>query len=156
MSNTPSENEEFLDPKLREQLQRELYDTDATYSKPKSLFGDGMANMSTGMLVIGGSMLGLVGMQLPFLFIKHAPYMATPGRNIRDALQYLDRNQSTAIIQSSLTTPRTFVDLGSGDGQAVYEAARLGYHAVGIEFNYTLWAFSSLRRQFFWPKEVRR
>lgn len=161
MSNNLPENEEILDPKLREQLERELYDTNTTYNRPKSLFGDGTSNMSTGMLVIGASVLGLVGMQLPFLFIKHAPYMATPGRKIRDALQYLDHNRSTSRIQSSLkassTQPkRTFVDLGSGDGQAVYEAARLGYHAVGIEFNYTLWAFSSLRRQFFWPKEVRR
>ena len=102
MNDDRMENEEILDPKLREQLERELYDTNATYKQPKSLLGDGTTTMSTGMLVIGASVLGLVGMQLPFLFIKHAPYMATPGRKIRDALQYLDHNRSTSRIQSSL------------------------------------------------------
>jgi hypothetical protein len=58
--------------------------------------------------------------------------------------------------KSSSPGPPVFVDLGSGDGQAVYEAARLGYQAIGIEFNWTLWAFSSLRRQFFWSREVKR
>ena len=129
---------------------------------------------------MGASILGLVGMQFPFLFIKHAPFMATPGRKIRHALQFMERKKgtlpstststlsststSTSTLSSSSTPtpmstsppPPVFVDLGSGDGQAVYEAARLGYKAVGVEFNWTLWALSSLRRQLFWSSEVKR
>ena len=33
--------------------------------------------------------------------------------------------------------------------------ARLGYNAVGIELNFTLWAFSSIRRRLFWSVEER-
>jgi hypothetical protein len=50
-----------------------------------------------------------------------------------------------------------FVDLGSGDGEAVYQALRFGYsQAVGIELNFTLWAFASIRRKLFWPFEYQR
>jgi hypothetical protein len=122
--------------------------------------------LTGGMVVIGFSMLGLVGLQFPFLFIKNAPYMASPSRKVRDALLHLKEevtrsNQlkakaSSSSSSSSSQPPPVFVDLGSGDGHAVYEAAKLGYQSTGIEFNWTLWAFSSLRRQLFWSKEVKK
>lgn len=134
-----------------------------------------------GGLVVGLSIAGIVGLQLPFLFTKSAPYMATPGNKIRRALQFLnnqppcpqygnksvhtDVHDAPGIIRTisrpppkvptPAERPLTFVDLGSGDGQAVYEAARLGYHAIGIEFNWTLWAFSSIRRMLFWSRDDR-
>ena len=132
--------------------------------------------LTGGMMVIGFSMLGLVGLQFPFLFIKNAPYMASPSRKVRNALLHLKEevtrsNQlkvkassssssssslSSSSLPSSSQPPPVFVDLGSGDGHAVYEAAKLGYQSTGIEFNWTLWAFSSLRRQLFWSKEVKK
>jgi hypothetical protein len=157
-----------------------------------------------GGIVVGGIIVGLLGLQFPFLFPKSAPYMATPGRKIRRALQFLNetkKNNNTTnphdphpnVVQfhnataTSTRTPttatttttgmtksllqsirpqqleqhhhlpqqRTFVDLGSGDGQAVYEAAKLGYTAIGIEFNWALWGLSLIRRIVFWPEDVR-
>ena len=38
------------------------------------------------------------------------------------------------------------MDLGSGDGTAVFSAASLGWKAIGMELNSTLWLISNLRR----------
>lgn len=167
MKNTKTEDEPILDPKLQEQLRMELFGTgtadNSLESNQTKSFGGikSNTNLSGGMLVVGASMIGLIGMQFPFLFIKSAPYMATPARKVRDALKFIERKRNiqppaSFSISAKQSSPTTFVDLGSGDGQAVYEAAKLGYKAVGIEFNWTLWALSSLRRQFFWSSEVKR
>ena len=160
--------EPILDLKLEEQLQKELYGTRLPEESANWINGDNSkTNLTSGMMVIGASVIGLVGMQIPFLFIKHAPFMATPARKVQKALKYIERNSNVTpsiasttprrlSLLSSQQKPHNFVDLGSGDGQAVYEAAKLGYQAVGIEFNWTLWAFSSLRRKLFWPPEVQR
>ena len=53
--------------------------------------------------------------------------------------------------------PKTFLDLGSGDGEAVYQALQAGYNrAIGIELNFTLYLISQLRRCFFWSREERQ
>ncbi|KAL3907081.1 MAG: hypothetical protein SGILL_009015 [Bacillariaceae sp.] len=105
-------------------------------------------------IAAGGVFAGvsiLVGLQFPFLFPKSAPYMATPGPKIRHALKFLNETRRSRL--TNVTQAPTFVDLGSGDGQAVYEAARLGYRSIGIEFNWTLWAISLIRRQLFWTPQ---
>mmetsp|Transcript_6683 Transcript_6683/g.19279 ORF Transcript_6683/g.19279 Transcript_6683/m.19279 type:complete len:380 (+) Transcript_6683:93-1232(+) len=228
---TTQDDEPILDPVLRDQLRTELYGIDigTTGGKNGALETGGTnaaaaaansKNFSTtttgvGVMVMGASILGLVGMQFPFLFIKDAPFMATPSRKVQQALVFLLENAKTnrhsqratmrlsspppssssltsssalssALSSSSIRTsspraprpprqelppwsssrsgttnanangPPVFVDLGSGDGQAVYEAAKLGYRAVGIEFNWTLWALSSLRRRFFWSADAKR
>lgn len=90
--------------------------------------------------IFGTLTLGIFALKAPFIFSKSSlPYMATPGNKVRKALQFLNKNDNGV-----------FVDLGSGDGQAVYEAARLGYKSIGIELNFTLWALSSIRRKLFW------
>jgi hypothetical protein len=87
----------------------------------------------------------MVGLTAPFVFNKSAlPYMATPKEKVRRALKFLKKGESGV-----------FVDLGSGDGEAVYQAAKIGYRSVGMETNFTLWAFSSLRRQLFWSSAER-
>ena len=159
-------DEPVLDQDSHRQLQMELYGSGLVDDSAATQTNNNNINLTGGMIVMGASILGLVGMQFPFLFIKHAPFMATPGRKIRHALQFIERKKdtlpsvtasaSTLSSRSSSTSPPVFVDLGSGDGQAVYEAARLGYKAIGVEFNWTLWALSSLRRQFFWSSEVKR
>lgn len=107
---------------------------------------DTTKNLQTAGKVVGASIAVILGLTAPFVFVRSPlPYMATPGSKIRLALQYLNKAQD----------PRRnlFVDLGSGDGEAVYQAARLGYRAVGIELNFTMWAFSSARRILFWSPE---
>ena len=96
---------------------------------------------------IFASAVGLtVGLTAPFVFSKSSlPYMATPKEKVRRALQHLSKGNNGGV----------FLDLGSGDGEAVYQAAKLGYQATGLELNFTLWAFSSLRRRLFWPPEIR-
>jgi len=61
-------------------------------------------------------------------------------------------NQHTAR-----TLPKTFLDLGSGDGEAVYQALQAGYdRAIGIELNYTLYLIAQLRRWLFWSRDERQ
>ena len=97
-------------------------------------------------MIVGSSICIILGFTAPFVFVRSPlPYMATPGLKIRRALQFLDKAKDPER--------NIFVDLGSGDGEAVYQAARLGYRAIGIELNFTMWCFSSLRRQIFWTKE---
>jgi hypothetical protein len=92
-------------------------------------------------LVVGSVIVGVVGLTAPFVLSKSKlPYMATPGTKIHRALKHLGKGKNGGV----------FVDLGSGDGEAVYQAAKLGYRAIGVELNFTLWAFSSFRRQLFW------
>jgi hypothetical protein len=118
------------------------------------------------------SMIGvMIGLQFPFLFPKSAPYMATPGRKVRSALEFVLKQQNNNINTILKSVPSSsigtdglkqqqherrpvFVDMGSGDGQAVYEAGKLGYDSIGIEYNWTLYMFSSLRRRLFWPSQI--
>jgi hypothetical protein len=160
----------------QKQLVKELQQNDAdnnnnknshSSESPSSSSSSSLSSSSSSMMAAGGVMAGvsllLIGLQFPFLFPKSAPYMATPGHKIRHALQFLNKtktkthhaNQTQSSSSSSQPPPPVFVDLGSGDGQAVYEAARLGYRAIGIEFNWTLWAISSLRRRLFWTSQER-
>jgi hypothetical protein len=96
--------------------------------------------------IFGTFVACILGFTVPFVFSKSIlPYMATPGSKINKALKHLSNEKK----------PGVFVDLGSGDGEAVYQAAKLGYKAVGIELNFTLWVLSSMRRLFFWSASER-
>jgi hypothetical protein len=105
---------------------------------------------STKLHVAVGSTVAVIGATLaltaPFVVLKTPlPYMATPGHKIKRALQSLP------------TKKGTFVDLGSGDGEAVYQAYRAGFEqVVGYELNWTLWGISQMRRLVFWGPQARR
>jgi hypothetical protein len=126
---------------------------------------------TVGITAAAVSIIGItIGLQFPFLFPKSAPYMATPGRKVRDALEFLIKNnmnvhgekttnglkQQRQQQQQRRRLRPIFIDMGSGDGQAVYEAGKLGYDSIGIEYNWTLYMFSLLRRQLFWPSEIKQ
>lgn len=97
-------------------------------------------------IIVASSIAVILGFTAPFVFTRSVlPYMATPGPKIREAL--------IALGKAKDPTQNTFVDLGSGDGEAVYQAARLGYRAIGLELNFTMWAFSSMRRHIFWTRQ---
>jgi len=119
-------------------------------SDKEYIFEDEKIKQEPRKLRLAGAVFGsltvlIIGLKAPFIFTKSSlPYMATPGTKVRKALKYLGKNKNGV-----------FVDLGSGDGQAVYEAARLGYKSIGIELNFTLWALSSIRRRFFWSASER-
>jgi 16S rRNA A1518/A1519 N6-dimethyltransferase RsmA/KsgA/DIM1 with predicted DNA glycosylase/AP lyase activity len=59
-----------------------------------------------------------------FVVLIGAPYLPTLGSQQRSALQLL-----------TLKKGQTVMDLGSGDGRFLREAAKQGYKAVGIEAN---------------------
>ena len=108
-----------------------------------------------GAAITGGIVIGCVAVQAPFFLTlakSPLPYVVTPGDKIYKALKFVQKQKSP-----SAPSQRTFVDLGSGDGEGVYQAARAGYHqAVGLELNWTLYKFSQLRRKFFWEADLRQ
>lgn len=111
-----------------------------------------------------------IGLTAPFIFSRSPlPYMATPGRKIRGALKHVLKQQGRFQVEESSASSQShslqakrkgmlpvFVDLGSGDGEGVLQAARLGYKSIGIELNFTLWAFSNIRRQLFWSSHEKK
>eukprot|EP00977_Amphora_coffeiformis_P002386 scaffold448_cov156-Amphora_coffeaeformis.AAC.15 len=104
-----------------------------------------------GALIAGSTVVGTLALTAPFVLSRSPlPYMATPGHKIKKALEFIQ-------IKSGQKQTRIFVDLGSGDGEGVYQAVRTGYQqAVGIELNWTLCTLSRIRRQFFWEHSLRR
>ncbi len=69
-----------------------------------------------------------------FFFISvftGAPYVPTPNDKVRSMLELADIKPGDRVI-----------DLGSGDGRLVIEAAKKGAYADGVEINPALWLFS--------------
>ena len=114
---------------------------------------------------------------MPFLSGQSLPYMATPKKKIQKALQFIQQqrrgtsssDERRYLIQGKRT--RQFLDLGSGDGETVYQAVQLlnskstdqnthNHHSekfyytkcVGIELNTTLYLWSYWRRMMFWTR----
>lgn len=89
------------------------------------------------IVVVSSGFAVMVGPFLAPAFRKLTiPWMATPTNVIRNALNKLPQ-------QKNPISNRKLVDLGSGDGRFVIEAAKAGYKkAVGIELNPWLVAYS--------------
>lgn len=77
--------------------------------------------------------LVLVGLQFTVL-ARGAPYLPTLKKHRRQALDLLD-----------LKPGQTLIDLGSGDGSVLAEAAERGIYAVGYEINPLLVAVARLK-----------
>jgi hypothetical protein len=105
-------------------------------------------NLLFGGLLAGTTLAITLGLTAPFVFTRSPlPYMATPKDKVARALMYLKTKH-----YNDESRP-LFVDLGSGDGETLYQAADVGYRAVGYELNSTLWFLSSVRRMT-WPHRV--
>ena len=112
--------------------------------------------------IIGTSFVGSLCLISPFVIMQlktPLPFMSTPKEKILSALkEIMNFKRMEGTIKSSsvlATAPKkapskklTFYDLGSGDGEAVLAAASLGWKAIGIEMNPTLYLVSSIRRLF--------
>ena len=134
-----------------------------------------------GVAIVGTTIVGTLVLTAPFVLQytrSPLPYMATPKQKVRKALQFVaTRTMATRNPKHAVAIPPNqqhqqqhtkkecyhynFVDLGSGDGEAVYQALQqrhpFTYHqATGIELNSTLWALSQLRRWLVWGVEKRR
>jgi hypothetical protein len=130
----------------------------------------GGGSTSIALAIAGTVVLGTIGLMAPFVSgLRHKfylPYMATPKDKVRKALQHAVTNHvtsascSTAQVSHSRILPRKFLDLGSGDGEAVYQAVQITSPvaldlAVGVELNPTLYTIASLRR-LTWTSSQRR
>jgi hypothetical protein len=126
---------------------------------------------------------------MPFISGQSLPYMATPIRKIQHALQFIQKQQQQKklIRNNHMVSQHTkhsfhqkiqrqFLDLGSGDGETIYQAMQLvnqqhdlsrnntnsvssnddSYYyytkCIGIELNTTLYVVSYLRRILFWKR----
>ena len=89
--------------------------------------------------------LGLLLSLPPVIMSKGAPYLPTFSRSSN---VMWERIRQSPTIQSRLKEGLTFVDLGSGDGRLVFQAARQNMFAmsIGYEINPVLHAFASGRR----------
>ena len=74
---------------------------------------------------------------LPRRVFGALPYYPTSLRRVRAVLDVLPPRFAARDA--------VFVDLGSGDGVAVLEAARRGLRSTGVELNLSLWLVSRLR-----------
>ena len=130
---------------------------------------------SVAMGLIGGGFVTIVALTTPFITMQlksSLPYMSTPRQKVEKALAFLSKRNQSMIVnklksKDTCTTNNErnrvagfqkqlhFVDLGSGDGTAVLAAASLGWRAVGIEMNTSLWFLSSIRRLLFTDKKAR-
>lgn len=115
------------------------------------------ATMGVSALAIGFSVVAI-----PFLtpaLRKHAlPYIpATPKqiKNVFKAVKAFSRANGLTHLHPSLNTSNQrikLIDLGSGDGRIVFEAASRGYQATGVEINLVLVLYSKLKALKLWPQ----
>ena len=125
-----------------------------------------------GGCMAGGTVVACLALTTPFvtsMMKSPLPYMATPGFKIRRALDFVVSLQTpcSATLSTKMTTTKqqqrhqqqqrhVFVDLGSGDGEGVYQALLAGYDsAIGVELNWTLYLLSQGRRILCWTRDQR-
>ena len=114
-----------------------------------------------GGVVAGATLMGTLALTAPFVISKSPlPYMATPGHKIKKALEFIQKTKPLTQQghNSNKAAARLSVDLGSVDGEGVYQAVQTGYYdkAVGIELNWTLCTLSRIRRLLFWKAQLRQ
>jgi hypothetical protein len=125
------------------------------------------------MMIAGATVAGMMALTMPFVIMpasgKNLPYMATPAVKLKRALQFLQQRHIPTTTNrtsgNSNHSQRTFLDLGSGDGEAVYQAVQLMEnntngkpyyaHCTGVELNSTLFLLSNIRRALFWTSDHR-
>ena len=68
-----------------------------------------------------------------FAIINGAPYVPTAKKNIGDMLRLINLKKNDLLV-----------DLGSGDGRILFQAAKTGCKCIGIEINPTLYWWSKI------------
>ena len=103
--------------------------------------------LAIGALAIGGSIAAI-----PFLtpaMRKHAlPYVPATTKQLDNVFKAISVYTEANNLNFAKPTQKNLVklvDLGSGDGRIVFEAADRGYQATGIELNSVLWFYSCIK-----------
>lgn len=117
-----------------------------TQQQSNSKFGL-YTTLGIGALAIGGTIAAI-----PFLtpaMRKHAlPFIpATPKQisNVFKSIRLYSAQNNLTHTQVTKNNLVKLVDLGSGDGRIVFEAAKRGYHATGVELNAVLCFYSKFK-----------
>ena len=105
---------------------------------------------------IGAVAFGFSIAAIPFLtpaLRKHAlPYIPATDKqisNVFKALKLYNTTNKLNYIPSSQNVVK-LMDLGSGDGRIVFEAAKRGYQSTGVELNAMLYLYSKIKALVSW------
>jgi SAM-dependent methyltransferase len=124
-----------------------LSSTTSSSSSKLGLFGA----LAIGALAIGGS-----AMAVPFLLPamrRHAlPYVPATNKQLSNVFKAIKNFSGKRNLTTISKQPHKLIDLGSGDGRIVFEAAKRGYQATGVELNSVLVAYSKLRTLTHWSE----
>ncbi|MFA6426824.1 MAG: hypothetical protein WCW16_00050 [Candidatus Magasanikbacteria bacterium] len=71
-----------------------------------------------------------------YAMIKGAPFLPTSSQHVREMIDMANPQKGEYLI-----------DLGSGDGRILFQAARTGCSSLGVEMNPLLYWWSSIRRK---------
>lgn len=118
----------------------------AQSSDKKSKFGLYMA------IGVGATAIGFSIAAIPFLtpaLRTHAlPYVPATNKQIENVFkavrEYSRAKDLTKLVPSNKQVVK-LIDLGSGDGRIVFEAAKKGYHSTGVELNSMLYFYSKYK-----------
>lgn len=109
-------------------------------------------------LGVGVAAIGCSVLTIPFLtpaLRKHAlPYVPATPKQIKNVFKAI-RSYSSANqlpLEPNGKNLIKLIDLGSGDGRIVFEAAKRGYHSTGVEINSVLVFYSRLKALTSWSK----
>ena len=98
-------------------------------------------------IAIGGSIMAIPFLT-PAMRYHGLPYIPATDKqlsNVFKAIRNYRNSQSLTSLKPSKTNAVKLIDLGSGDGRIVFEAAKRGYQATGVELNAILVAFSKIK-----------
>nr|XP_002125222.1 protein N-lysine methyltransferase FAM173B [Ciona intestinalis] len=118
------------------QSQASIFDVDDKVNnvKPKSIAG------LTAFGIVTGVTAGLFVFTTPFISPALRkiclPYVPASSKQIRNVIK---------ALHSPSKLGHTLVDIGSGDGRIVLEAAKYGYHGMGYELNLWLVVYSKFQ-----------
>lgn len=111
-------------------------------------------------LGIGAVAIGFSIAAIPFLTpalrthaLPYVPATTKQVENVFKAVRTFSSNNNMLIGHPSKTNLVKLVDLGSGDGRIVFEAAKRGYHATGVELNAMLYFYSKFKTLTSWSSK---
>ncbi|CAF0747585.1 unnamed protein product [Brachionus calyciflorus] len=120
-----------------------------------SKFGLYMA-MGVGAVAVGFS-IAAIPFLTPALRTHALPYVPATTKqidNVFKAVQKFSTSKNISKLQPSKQNVVKLVDLGSGDGRIVFDAAKRGFHATGVELNAMLYLYSKFKTLTSWKTDA--
>lgn len=117
----------------------------------KSKVGFYMA-MGVGAVAVGFS-IAAIPFLTPAIRTHALPYVPATTKQIENvfkAVKAFGVSRNLKRIEPSKNNLVKLVDLGSGDGRIVFDAAKRGYHATGVELNAMLYLYSKYKTLTSW------